>query len=103
VILDHHKRNETMETLLTVAQPDNGSCLMKEMIELIARALVDRPDAVSVAEISGANSVIVELSVAKEDIGKVIGKQGRTAAAIRTLVSAVSAKTRKHTVLEIIE
>jgi hypothetical protein len=92
-----------MRTPLTVVRTDNGNCSMKELIEMIACSLVDRPDAVSVAEISGAHSLILELTVAKEDLGKIIGKQGRTAGAIRTIVNAVSAKTRKHTVLEIIE
>ena len=92
-----------MKTVLKVVQTENDSFSMKEMVEIIARALVDQPDAVSVAEISGANSVIVELTVAKEDMGKIIGKQGRIAVAMRTIVNAVSAKARKHTVLEIIE
>ena len=76
---------------------------MKEVIEMIVRALVDEPDAVSVTEVSGANTSILELKVAKTDIGKVIGKQGRTAGALRILLGAVSAKSRKHTVLEIVE
>ena len=76
---------------------------MKEIIEIIARALVDEPDVVSVTEVAGAHTSILELKVAKNDLGKVIGKQGRTASALRTILSAVSAKTRKHTVLEIIE
>ena len=92
-----------MRTPLTVVQAENGSDSMKAMVERIARAVVDQPEAVSVSEISSAHSLIVELKVAKEDMGKVIGKQGRTAGAMRTIVSAVSAKNRKHTVLEIIE
>jgi predicted RNA-binding protein YlqC (UPF0109 family) len=92
-----------MTTPLNEKQADNGSHSMKEVVETIARALVDRPDAVSVAQISGAHSVIFELSVAKEDIGKIIGKQGRTAGAIRTIVNAVSAKTKMHSVLEILD
>ena len=76
---------------------------MKEMIETIARALVDQPDLVSVTEIDGVHTSILELKVAKTDIGKVIGKQGRTAGALRTILSAVSAKTKKRTVLEIID
>lgn len=86
-----------------VLKPGNGDCSMKEMIEFIARALVDQPDAVLVSETNGAHSLIVGLKVAKEDIGKIIGKQGRIAGAMRTIVSAVSAKHRKRTVLEIIE
>lgn len=76
---------------------------MKKIIETIAQALVDQPDRVSVTEIDGLQTSIVELTVAKADIGKVIGKQGRTAAALRTLLGAVSAKGKKHAVLEIVE
>jgi predicted RNA-binding protein YlqC (UPF0109 family) len=76
---------------------------MKEMIETIALALVDQPDLVCVTEIDGEHTSILELKVAKTDIGKVIGKQGRTAGALRTILNAVSAKTKKRTVLEIIE
>ena len=76
---------------------------MKEIIEIIARALVDEPDGVSVTEVGGVNTLILELKVAKSDIGKIIGKQGRTAGAMRTILSAVSGKTRKHTLLEIVE
>lgn len=76
---------------------------MKEIIQIIAKALVDQPDFVFVTEIGGANTSILELKVAKEDIGKVIGKQGRTAGAIRTILSAVSAKEKKRAVLEILE
>lgn len=75
---------------------------MKEIIQTIAKALVDQPDLVFVTEIGGANTSILELSVAKEDIGKVIGKQGRTAGALRTILSAVSAKEKKRAVLEIV-
>ncbi len=65
------------------------------MIEIIAQALVDEPELVSVSEVGGMNTSILELTVAKADIGKVIGKQGRTAGALRTLLSAVSAKAKK--------
>lgn len=75
---------------------------MKEIVEIIARALVDAPGEVSVTEIGGAYTSILELKVAQKDIGKVIGKQGRTADALRVILSAVSAKARKHTVLEIV-
>jgi len=92
-----------MGTPLDAAQIDNGSSSIKEIVEAMARALVDRPQAVSVAEISSAYSCIVELSVAKEDIGKIIGKQGRTADAMRTIVGAVSAKMNRRSVLEIID
>ena len=76
---------------------------MKELIEYIAKALVDNPDQVRVAEIEGERTSVIELSVAKEDLGKVIGKQGRTAKAMRTILGAASTKLRKHSVLEIIE
>ena len=76
---------------------------VKDLIEFIAKALVDHPDQVRVTEIEGERTSVVELSVAKEDLGKVIGKQGRTARAIRTLLSAASTKVRKRSVLEIIE
>jgi predicted RNA-binding protein YlqC (UPF0109 family) len=76
---------------------------MKELIEYIAKALVDHPDQVKVAEIMGEKTSVIELAVAKEDLGKVIGKQGRTAKAIRTLLTAASTKLRKRSVLEIVE
>ena len=76
---------------------------MKDLISYIAQALVDRPEDVSVTEVEGNQTSVLELKVAKEDLGKVIGKQGRTAQAMRTILSAASAKLRKRTVLEIIE
>jgi predicted RNA-binding protein YlqC (UPF0109 family) len=76
---------------------------MKELIDYIARALVDNPDDVMVSEVEGNQTSVLELKVAKEDLGKVIGKQGRTARAMRTILSAASAKVNKRTVLEIIE
>jgi len=76
---------------------------MKELIKTIVQALVDQPDLVSVTEIGGMYTTILELKVAKADIGKVIGKQGRTSNALRTIIGAVSAKTKKRTVLEIVD
>jgi len=76
---------------------------MKELIKYIAEALVDHPEEVSVSEVEGNQTSVLELKVAKEDLGKVIGKQGRTARAMRTILSAASAKIKKRTVLEIIE
>lgn len=76
---------------------------MKELITYIAKALVDKPEEVFVTEIYGEQTSVIELKVAKEDLGKVIGKQGRTARAIRTILSASSTKLRKRAVLEIIE
>ena len=77
--------------------------MLKELIEFIAKALVDNPDQVKVAEIEGEKTSVIELSVSKEDLGKVIGKQGRTARAMRTILSAASTKVKKRAVLEIIE
>ena len=76
---------------------------MKDLIKCIAQALVDDPDQVEVFEVKGNQTLIIELKVAEKDIGKIIGKQGRTARAIRIIVSAVSAKVKKRAVLEIIE
>jgi len=76
---------------------------MKELIEYIAKALVDSPDDVSVLEVEGEITSVIELKVAKSDLGKVIGKQGRTARAMRTILSAASTKLNKRAVLEILE
>lgn len=76
---------------------------MKELIEYIAKALVDYPEQVSVNVLEGSQSSVLELSVAKVDLGKVIGKQGRTAKAIRIILGAASAKIKKRAILEIVE
>ncbi|MBU1196750.1 MAG: KH domain-containing protein [Proteobacteria bacterium] len=76
---------------------------MKELVEYIAKALVDHPDQVLVSEINGDQTSVLELKVAKDDLGKVIGKQGRSARAMRTILSAASTKLKKRMVLEIIE
>ena len=76
---------------------------MKELIKRIAQSLVDNPDKVEVTEIIGEQTSVIELRVAKEDLGKVIGKHGRTAQSIRTILSAASAKVHKRAVLEILE
>ncbi|MCP4370061.1 MAG: KH domain-containing protein [Deltaproteobacteria bacterium] len=76
---------------------------MKDLITYIAKALVDSPEEVSVSEVEGNQTSVLELKVAKEDLGKVIGRQGRTARAMRTILSAASAKIKKRSVLEIIE
>jgi predicted RNA-binding protein YlqC (UPF0109 family) len=76
---------------------------MKDLVEFIARSLVDHPEQVEVKEIAGERTSVLELSVAKDDLGKVIGKQGRTARAIRTILSAASTKAGKRAVLEILE
>lgn len=75
---------------------------MKELVEIIAKSLVDNPDAVEVKEVVGEQSIILELKVASEDMGKVIGKQGRIAKAIRTVVKAAAIKENKRVVVEII-
>lgn len=76
---------------------------MKELIEYIAKAVVDNPDEVSVTEIVGEVTSVIELRVSKSDLGKVIGKEGRTARAMRVLLTAASTKIKKRAVLEIIE
>ena len=76
---------------------------MKDLLIKIAQALVDNPEQVHVNEIVSAQTVVLELKVDKSDMGKVIGKQGKTAQAIRTLLNAASGKTRKRYVLEIVE
>ncbi|MBT3181322.1 MAG: KH domain-containing protein [Deltaproteobacteria bacterium] len=76
---------------------------IQKLVEMIARALVDKPDEVEVTEVEGEQTTVVELKVAKDDLGKVIGKQGRTARALRTILSAASTKIRRRSVLEILE
>ena len=76
---------------------------MKDLIKYIAQVLVDNPKQVKVEEVRGNQTSVLELKVAKEDLGKVIGKQGRTAGAMRTILNAASAKVKKRTVLEIME
>jgi len=76
---------------------------MKDLVKYIAQALVDYPEAVEVSEVVGEQTSVIELKVAKDDLGKIIGKQGRTARAIRTILGAASAKIRKRSVLEIME
>ena len=76
--------------------------MLKELIETMARALVDNPEQVKISEIAGEMSSIIELRVAKADLGKVIGKQGRNVDAMRTILSAASTKIRKRAILEII-
>ncbi|MBI5192247.1 MAG: KH domain-containing protein [Nitrospirae bacterium] len=76
---------------------------MKELIEYIAKSLVDSPSDVKVAEVEGEKTTVLELRVAKEDLGKVIGKKGNTARAMRTILSAAGTKLGKRCVLEILE
>ncbi len=83
--------------------PVPGSLGVRELVDYIARALVDLPDEVDVNEIAGEQTSVIELKVSKSDLGKVIGKQGRTARAMRTILTAASTKLRKRSVLEILE
>lgn len=76
---------------------------LKDLVDFMARALVDNPDQVEVNEVVGEQTTVVELTVAKEDLGKVIGKQGRTAKSMRTILNAASTKLQKRSVLEIME
>jgi hypothetical protein len=77
--------------------------MLKDLIEYVARSLVDNPDAVQVKEVEGEQTSVIELKVAKEDLGKVIGKQGRTARAMRAILGAASTRANKRSVLEILE
>jgi predicted RNA-binding protein YlqC (UPF0109 family) len=76
---------------------------MKNLVGYIVAALVDNPEQVAIEEVVGNQALVLELKVAKEDLGKIIGKKGRTAQAIRTILNASSAKTKKRTILEIVE
>jgi hypothetical protein len=76
---------------------------VKELIELIAKSLVDNPDKVQVSQLDGEQSSIIELKVALEDVGKIIGKQGRNVQAIRVILSAAGMKLKKRFILELIE
>ena len=88
---------------MSVHAPSNGTAQMKELVAEIARALVDLPEEVDVREVEGEQSTILELKVAQSDLGKVIGKQGRTARSIRTIVGAVGVKLNRRYTLEILE
>jgi len=76
---------------------------LKDLVEFMAKSLVDRPEEVEVVEVIGEQTTVVELKVAREDLGKVIGKQGRTARSMRTILNAASTKLQKRSVLEIVE
>lgn len=80
-----------------------SSAMLKELVEYIVKHLVDKPDDVQVSELNGEKSTIIELRVSSEDLGKVIGKEGRTARSIRTLVHAAATKEKKRAALEILE
>ena len=77
--------------------------VMRELVEMIVKALVDQPGSVQISEVKGNHAHVIELSVAKEDLGKVIGKGGAHASAIRTILAAASGKENKRYILEIIE
>ena len=76
---------------------------MKELVEYLAKSLVNNPDAVEVKETQGDTASVLELKVAKEDLGRIIGKQGRTARSIRTILNAAASRTNRKVVLEIVE
>ena len=76
---------------------------LKELVEFMAKSLVDKPEEVVVNEMMGENTTVIELRVAKDDLGKVIGKQGRTAKSMRSILNAASIKINKRSVLEILE
>ncbi len=76
---------------------------MKELVQYLAKSLVNNPDAVEVKETEGDTASVVELKVAKEDLGRIIGKQGRTAKSIRTILNAAASRTNRKVVLEIVE
>ena len=76
---------------------------MKELVEIMAEALVDHPDQLEVTEIAGSNTLVIQLKTAKEDMGKIIGKKGRNVQAMRIILNGASRKLGKHVVLEIIE
>ncbi len=76
---------------------------LKDLIQYVSEALVDMPDSVNVTEIVGEQTTVIELKVDKSDLGKVIGKQGKTAKALRTILNAASTKLKKRSVLQIIE
>jgi uncharacterized protein len=85
------------------AAQKSGEPALRELVDYLARGLVDKPEEVKVDEVSEPDALVFELQVAEEDLGKVIGKQGRTAKALRTILAAASAKTRRRVILEILE
>jgi predicted RNA-binding protein YlqC (UPF0109 family) len=89
--------------LASLSAREAEECMMKVLVEMIVKALVDQPDEVEISEIKGNHAHVIELKVAKEDLGKVIGKGGAHASAIRTLLAAASGKENKRYILEIIE
>lgn len=96
-------RGETLESVTALGEFHEGRRPMKELVEMIVKALVDQPEMVEITEIKGNHAHVIELNVAKEDLGKVIGKGGAHASAIRTILAAASGKENKRYILEIIE
>lgn len=97
-------RNAKIVGLITQNNRERGNMSeLKELINYVSKSLVDMPDQVEVNEIVGEQTTVIELKVDKTDLGKVIGKQGRTARALRTILNAASTKLKKRSVLEIIE
>jgi predicted RNA-binding protein YlqC (UPF0109 family) len=96
---------DTSHTLLALGNPAHigRGAPMKELIEEIAKAIVEKPEEVQVRGVEGEHAVVIELRVAKDDIGKVIGKQGKTITAMRTILNATRAQKQKRQVLEVIE
>ncbi|MGK5088417.1 KH domain-containing protein [Bdellovibrionota bacterium FG-2] len=86
-----------------MSEPAKSLSELSKLIEFMAKMLVDFPDQVHINEVVGENTTVIELKVAKEDLGKIIGKQGRTARSVRTILNGASTKLRKRTVLEILE
>jgi hypothetical protein len=80
-----------------------GTVLMKELVQFLAKSLVNNPEAVEVKETQGDTASVLELKVAKEDLGRIIGKQGRTAKSIRTILNAAASRSNRRVVLEIVE
>jgi predicted RNA-binding protein YlqC (UPF0109 family) len=85
------------------APTKSGEPALRELVDYLARGLVDHPEQVEVDEVSEPDALVFELKVAEDDLGKVIGKQGRTAKAVRTILAAASVKTRRRVMLEILE
>ena len=88
---------------MTGAAGVDASAALKELVRSIAAELVDHPDEVNVTEVAGDHNTVIELRVARDDIGKVIGKEGRTAQSMRTLLTAVSAKLGRRVHLDIVD